>query len=159
MFCKQCGATIPDTASFCTSCGKVVERANVTATEVPRPAPAAPVQPAPVYREPPKVVNNTYNYTAPSGKAAVPPEYAPLSPWAYFGLSLLYVIPVVGFIFLIIHSANGGNLNRRNFARFHWIPIIISAIITVLYIIIGIIVILAVGGSMSSLFDPSGWQT
>ena len=71
MFCKQCGAQIPDTATFCTSCGKAVERTSGVETPQPAPVvqPAPAVQPAPVYREQPKVVNNTYNYTAPAGSS------------------------------------------------------------------------------------------
>lgn len=141
MFCNLCGAQIPDTATFCTSCGKAVERTSGVETPQPAPVvqPAPAVQPAPVYREQPKVVNNTYNYTAPAG-SSVPPEYTPISPWAYFWLSVLYTIPILGFIFLIIHSANGSNLNRRNFARMHWIPIIISVIATLVYVIVILII-------------------
>lgn len=44
-------------------------------------------------------------------------KYRPLSPWAYFGYSLLFGIPLIGFIFLLIFSFNSRNINRRNFAR------------------------------------------
>lgn len=43
----------------------------------------------------------------------------PLSPWTYFGLQLLYALPLVGTVFLIIHSFSR-NINRRNFARSYW---------------------------------------
>lgn len=46
-----------------------------------------------------------------------PDVFKPLSPWAYFGLSILFSLPVVGFIFLIIFSVSDANINRRNFAR------------------------------------------
>lgn len=32
----------------------------------------------------------------------LPEKYRPLSAWAYWGLTLLFSVPVVGFIFLII---------------------------------------------------------
>ena len=32
----------------------------------------------------------------------VPPEFRPLGAWAYFGLSILFSIPVIGLIFLIV---------------------------------------------------------
>lgn len=35
-----------------------------------------------------------------------PDVFKPLSPWAYFGLSILFSLPVVGFIFLIIFSVS-----------------------------------------------------
>lgn len=47
----------------------------------------------------------------------IPPEYRPLSAWAYFGLTLLYSIPVIGWIFLIVFAISGGNINRRSHAR------------------------------------------
>lgn len=42
-----------------------------------------------------------------------PDVFKPLSPWAYFGLSILFSLPVVGFIFLIIFSVSDANINRR----------------------------------------------
>ena len=39
----------------------------------------------------------------------------PLSPWAYFGLEILYTIPIIGFIFLLIHAISAPNINKRNF--------------------------------------------
>ena len=39
-----------------------------------------------------------------------PDVFKPLSPWAYFGLSILFSLPVVGFIFLIIFSVSDANI-------------------------------------------------
>jgi len=47
----------------------------------------------------------------------LPREYRPLSPWAYFGYSILFSIPFIGFICLIVFALSGDNINRRNFAR------------------------------------------
>jgi hypothetical protein len=58
----------------------------------------------------------SYNYQGPE-------QFRPLSPWAYFGYSLLYSIPIVGFIMLIINSVNDSNINRRNFTRMYWLRI------------------------------------
>lgn len=74
----------------------------------------------------------------------LPPEYRPLGAWKYFGLSILFVIPVVGFIFLIIFSVNGNNINRRSYARSLWIP-------TILWIILSIVcAILAATGVLAA---------
>ena len=65
----------------------------------------------------------------------IPEQYKPLSPWAYFGLQMLYAIPLVGFIFLIIFSFSKGNINRRNFTRSYWcVFIILAALITLVII-------------------------
>lgn len=29
----------------------------------------------------------------------LPEAYRPLSPWTYFGLSILYAVPVIGWVF------------------------------------------------------------
>lgn len=47
----------------------------------------------------------------------LPAKYRPLSPWAYFGYTILFSINVIGFILLIIFSFNNDNINRKNFAR------------------------------------------
>ena len=56
-------------------------------------------------------------------------ENRPLSPWAYFGLQILYAIPIVGWIFLIIHAIGASNINRRNFARSYFCILVIVLII------------------------------
>ena len=44
-----------------------------------------------------------------------PEQFRPLSPWAYFGYSILFAIPLVGFILLIVFSLSNQNINRRNY--------------------------------------------
>jgi hypothetical protein len=83
---------------------------------------------------------NKYNYTGPS-------EFEPLSPWAYFGYTVLFSIPIVGFIFLIIFSIKAGNINRRNFARSYWCAYILAGII------IAIMFALGMGGTLISNFN------
>jgi 4-amino-4-deoxy-L-arabinose transferase-like glycosyltransferase len=66
----------------------------------------------------------------------IPEQYKPLSPWAYFGLQLLYAVPFVGFIFLIIFSISKGNINRRNFTRSYWCVYILLAVLVLFAVII-----------------------
>ena len=49
--------------------------------------------------------------------APAPKEVKLLGPWGYFGLKILFSIPLVGFILLIVFSLDNKHLNRRNFAR------------------------------------------
>ena len=72
----------------------------------------------------------------------LPPELRPLSPWSYFGHSILYALPLVGWIFLVIHAIGATNINKRNFARSFFCSYILFVIL---------IVVLAVSGSMSYL--------
>ena len=59
-----------------------------------------------------------------------PSKYAPLGAWSYFGLTILYAIPVIGWIFLIIFTFSGGNINRRSFTRSYWCWLILLLILT-----------------------------
>ena len=64
----------------------------------------------------------------------LPEKYRPLSAWAYWGLTILFSVPVVGFIFLIIFALNGSNINRRSFARSYFCVLILAAIIAAIII-------------------------
>lgn len=67
----------------------------------------------------------------------LPPEFEPLSPWAYFGLSILYSIPVVGLIFLIVFSLSDKNINRRNFTRSYFCLLIVFLVIMAVLLVTG----------------------
>ena len=64
-------------------------------------------------------------------------DYSPISAWGYFGLQILFAIPVVGFICLIVFSIGAGNINLRNFARSYFCAILIAVIIVVIAALIG----------------------
>ena len=137
-----CGAQNADDALICENCGNRLEQPKPAYQEQPQqswqqsqqswqqprqqpaPAPApAPVTPVNVYMN----------------ANQLPAQYQPLSPWAYFGYTLLYCIPIVGFIFLIVFALSDDNINRRNHARSYFCGLIISLIIGVVVAIIAAI--------------------
>lgn len=59
----------------------------------------------------------------------VPAELTPISMWGYFGYSILFNIPVVGFILVIIFSFASKNVNKKNFARSYFCGIILVLVI------------------------------
>lgn len=129
MFCKNCGTPLEDSAKACANCGTLIEEEQVKETPMPQQtvvyaAPAAPV----VTKE-------------------IPEENRPLSPWAYFGLQLLFAIPIVGFVFLIVFSCNGSNINRRNFARSYWCSLIIAAAVLLFFLLLGVLGVLGSSAS------------
>jgi hypothetical protein len=67
----------------------------------------------------------------------IPVEYRPLSPLKYLGYSLLFNIPVIGFIVLIIFSLSNININRRNFARSYLIVYIVLFIGSIVFSLFG----------------------
>lgn len=64
-------------------------------------------------------------------------DQTPLSPWTYFGLELLYSIPLIGVLFLIVHAIGASNINKRNFARSYFCLLVIIAILFVLLFLTG----------------------
>lgn len=78
----------------------------------------------------------------------IPKNCVPMSPWAYIGWSLVYSIPLVGFIFLIVNSFRKDNLNRRNYTRSYW-----CALLIVLILLAAVFGIAAATGSMDELMQ------
>lgn len=71
-------------------------------------------------------------------ESRLPAEYRPLSPWAYFGLTILFSVPVLGTVFLIIFSISRANINRRNFARSYFCVLALILIVTAICIACGV---------------------
>ena len=46
----------------------------------------------------------------------LPASYRPLSPWNYFWRAVLYTIPVIGWIFMLVHAFAGKSRHGRSFA-------------------------------------------
>ncbi len=101
---------------FCNQCGKTIPDASTVC-----PACGAPIRPA---------VQQTFT------KEMLPKEFKVLSPWAYFGLQLLFSIPLVGLGFLIYFSISKNNYNLRAFARSYWCSLVLGLIFAVVLIII-----------------------
>ena len=149
MNCPKCGANIEDGSKFCVACGNPLEEPVapvVEETPAVEAIPVAPVPPAPpvapVYYQPqPPKKEFTEN--------DLPEQYKPLGAWSYFGLQLLFSIPIVGFVFLIVFSFSRGNLNRRSFARSYWCAAIVAAaVVGLLLVFIGLL-----GFSSADLID------
>lgn len=141
MTCKKCNANLESDAKFCPVCGAKAEEYTIPPAEKLTP-PAAPVVPPVVT----PVIN--LNERKEITEAELPEKFKPLGAWSYFWLSILFSIPVVGFIFLMIFTFSDGNRNRRSFARSYWCGLLILAIIFSVYLILA----LAIGGSMISAF-------
>ena len=73
---------------------------------------------------------------APVAAPAAPKEAKLLGPWGYFGLKILFSIPLVGFILLIVFSFDNKHLNRRNFARSYWCDLILRLVVAIVVAII-----------------------
>lgn len=78
----------------------------------------------------------------------IPYQYRPLSAWGYFGYTILYAIPVVGFIFLIVFSLSDANINRRSFSRSYFCALILVLIV---------IAVIAATGGLATLVASMGY--
>ncbi|MBR4866832.1 MAG: hypothetical protein IKU11_09095 [Clostridia bacterium] len=73
----------------------------------------------------------------PEIKPVIPPEYKPLSPWAYFGYNLLFSIPLVGFICLLVFAFGGGNnVNLKNYARSFFCSLLLALILAIVAVVL-----------------------
>lgn len=166
MNCQNCGYPLVEGEQFCSQCGAYtgngyaqpsVPDADATTVLTPDQAPGYAQQPIayaeqPVaYAQQPVAYAQQPQYAAPVAQE-VPSQYRPLGPWAYFGLQILYTIPLVGFIFLIIFSFKSDNLNRRNFTRSYWCGLLIAAILGVIILVI----LLVTGVALTDVLSQSG---
>lgn len=124
MICKNCGIEISDDSKFCIGCGIAIEQSVVEAA----PVVAEPLYQQPVYSEAPAKKEITIE--------ELPDHLKPVGAWGYFGLKLLFSIPIVGFVFLIVFSFSRGNLNRRSFARSYWCGALVAAAISVIVLLL-----------------------
>ena len=67
----------------------------------------------------------------------LPTAYRPLSPWNYFWRSVLYVIPVIGWIFLLVHVFASKSRHGKSYARFPLLLAIVAIIAAVVVALLG----------------------
>ena len=82
----------------------------------------------------------------------LPEEFRPISMWGYFGWTLLFGIPFIGFILLCVIALGAGkNVNLRNYARsFFCVDILIL-------IVVGTVVLItALTGGLTALAGGLG---
>ena len=80
--------------------------------------------------------------------ATLPPKYRPLNAWEYFGYTLLFSIPIVGFICMIVFAFNDSNINRRSFARSYFCSLLIAAIFAGIILTSGVLGSLMASGGL-----------
>ena len=135
MNCKNCGAPNAEGTRFCVNCGAPLtaqsnySRAGTGPSQSQSWSDSARSyqQAAPVYVQP--VLT----------QEQLPEKYRPLSAWAYFGYSILFSIPLVGFIFLIVFSFSDANINRRNYARSYFIILLLAVILVIILALTGVV--------------------
>ncbi len=112
-FCTTCGAELNPDAAFCTNCG-----ASGSAPATPEPQPTAWTQPIQTAPPPPAAV--------------VVPTEEPVGTGTFFGLMLLFALPVIGQLACIIMCFVPKRKSLRSFARATLIWFVIALILSLL---------------------------
>lgn len=123
-FCTYCGAPLEQDATVCTECG-------VEVADTEKKAPVPP--PDPVVTAPVTEIKEEKKENIPVGK------YAVASTSSFFWFSLLYSLPVIGFICSIIFSFASKNLNLKNYAR----SILVWYLVGIIAVLLGIMLLIA----------------
>lgn len=143
-FCVSCGKEIADGVAFCTECG----------TPAPADAPQEAPQPytPPVQQTAPSPAAAT---AAPPRAAAVPADAPPAgrngvvgTGW-FFGMMLLFAIPVIGWLACLITAFAAKNESKKHFARAMLIWLIIGLVLAV----VGYFVFRWLGGAITDYIN------
>ncbi len=144
-FCTNCGKEIADGIAFCTECGTPApaEKPKLPDEKTPENPPSAggdapmwkPPEATPTqqpYQPQPQQTYQQPVYAPPAVMQDVKPKggrYGVVGTGAFFGLMLLFAIPVVGWIACIVMAFASKNENIKHFARAMLIWLLIAAVL------------------------------
>jgi len=112
-FCTKCGEKMAKGSVFCTKCGKNLgEKAQEQQSAVQEAAPAT------------EMISKEKD-----------DRHSVLSTWAYIGVSVLFALPVIGFVFGVIWACSSTvNLNLRNLSRAYLILLAIGLGLFIIFV-------------------------
>ncbi len=76
----------------------------------------------------------------------LPSQYRPLGAWGYFWYTILFAIPVIGWIAWIVCACSSSNINRRSYAR--------SFLCAVILIVVAALALVLLGGGLTEILAP-----
>ena len=129
-FCTACGGELQEGIAFCTHCGAKAGQ-------------AAPNSQMPQMQPPSRSTAQAATRPAPQPAREQPQDNA-VGTGAFFGLILLFSLPVIGWLVCIILAFSAKNRNIRNFSRAMLIWLVIA-------LVIGIVAGFAVKALVSSV--------
>ena len=125
-FCTECGKEIADGVAFCTECGtKAPADPAPSVTETVTEAVTTKVETPVVHTPPAQSYQAQQTYTQP----APDPASKVVGTGAYFGLMLLFAIPIIGQIACLIMAFAPKNKNIKHFARAQLIWMVIAIVL------------------------------
>ena len=63
-------------------------------------------------------------------------QFRPISAWGYVGYSILFCIPVIGWIIWLVFAFSGKNINRRSYARSFFCHFLLLLIVFVVLVVL-----------------------
>ena len=125
-FCTECGKEIKEGVAFCTECGtKAPADPAPSVTETVTEAKDTKVETPVVHTPPAQSYQAQQTYTQP----APDPTSKVVGTGAYFGLMLLFAIPIIGQIACLIMAFAPKNKNIKHFARAQLIWMVIAVVL------------------------------
>ena len=125
-FCTECGKEIAAGVAFCTECGTKAPADPATATtETVTEAKDTKVDPPVVHTPPAQSYQAQQTYTQPTPD----PASKVVGTGAFFGLMLLFAIPIIGQIACLIMAFAPKNKNIKHFARAQLIWMVIAIVL------------------------------
>ena len=125
-FCTECGKEIREGVAFCAECGTKAPADPATATtETVTEAKETKVETPVVHTPPAQSYQAQQTYTQP----APDPTSKVVGTGAYFGLMLLFAIPIIGQIACLIMAFAPKNKNIKHFARAQLIWMVIAIVL------------------------------
>lgn len=121
MFCKKCGEKIVDGGKFCPACGTPAEQSNGEYVEE--------ITETSIAVNEKQEENKMYEHP---GEEETEKLFATVSTWCFLGYRILAMIPVLGWIFMLV-IAFDENKNKANFARSYFLGLIIQILILILF--------------------------
>ena len=175
-FCTGCGKEIAEGVAFCTECGtkapadtpQEAQRPQETAAEqtAQAPNPQTAAQPAPeapgeqaapaqtAYTPPPQTepARQQQTYTQPVCQSPAPASESKVvgTGW-FFGMMLLFAIPVIGWLVCLITALAAKNENKKHFAKAMLIWLIIGLVLAV----VGYFVFRWLGGALMDYINQA----
>ena len=168
--CPNCGKELANDAAFCTECGATVEQQvnnqnyqqNTVSvdqvvtenqyqnTQNQQQYQSVPNQPP--YQQQYQYQSNSYYQQPRITEDMLPLEYKPVSIGAYIGYTLLFSIPIVGFIMLLVVGFGSSYCKSlRNFAKSHLIIMAISVALVGLFYLVMIFLVVGMGMSVGMM--------
>lgn len=145
-FCTYCGAPLEQNAVSCKECGvKVLGAQATTETIVETTTPVAPKPDG--NNSPAQTVVKAQTQTEPTGR------YGVTKTSAFFWLTLLFSLPIVGFICSIVFNFTAKKLSTRHFSRAIMLWYIVGIVASILSVILLFVLGAVLGFGIMDLID------